>query len=433
MIDLHVANGDAAVFLGAEPRFSIVDALENTQRLDEAFFKSLIVAHQVRRRSAGVVRPRDADARGRPARSGRCSSSPSGTTATSCSTCPRSDAAVLDALERSRASSSSRTRSWRRCAAPAASRRRCGSATARTRSRSSSAAPIALAEIGHEDVERAVGAPVKHSFPSDYRRALQALNKGTPVTVENHNELAGSLHEVRARAGRHREGAEGKEARRAVQPVRIAQGFIGGVQVMTSLFGAPTLQQSRGRAVPRLPGAEGPHPQGAAQPAEPRAARRRCKREDAEPEIQGLIVGLLERESQTTPLSLFEREALITDVLHELFGLGPLEALLQRSRRSRTSWSTATTRSTSSAKGKLEETDIVFKDDAHLLQIIERIVSLVGRRIDESSPMVDARLRTARASTRSSRRWRSTARCCRSAASAPTGSAPQDLVERASR
>ena len=43
-------------------------------------------------------------------------------------------------------------------------------------------------------------------------------------------------------------------------------------------------------------------------------------------------------------------------------------------------------------EGKLEETDVVFKDDRHLLQIIERIVSVVGRRIDESSPMVDARL-----------------------------------------
>jgi Flp pilus assembly CpaE family ATPase len=50
-----------------------------------------------------------------------------------------------------------------------------------------------LADIGHEDVERAVGVPVKHSFPSDYRRALQALNKGTPVTVENHNDLSGAL------------------------------------------------------------------------------------------------------------------------------------------------------------------------------------------------------------------------------------------------
>ena len=46
LIDLHVANGDAAVFLGAEPRFSIVDALENTHRLDEAFFRGLIVRTQ---------------------------------------------------------------------------------------------------------------------------------------------------------------------------------------------------------------------------------------------------------------------------------------------------------------------------------------------------------------------------------------------------
>lgn len=50
-----------------------------------------------------------------------------------------------------------------------------------------------LAEIGHEDVERAVGSKVRHSFPSDYRRALQALNKGRPITLENHNELASSF------------------------------------------------------------------------------------------------------------------------------------------------------------------------------------------------------------------------------------------------
>src|SRR5205085_9358891 len=54
----------------------------------------------------------------------------------------------------------------------------------------------------------------------------------------------------------------------------------------------------------------------------------RVKREDAEPEIKGLIVGLLERESQTTPLSLFERDSLIQDFLHEIFGLGPLARLL---------------------------------------------------------------------------------------------------------
>ena len=91
------------------------------------------------------------------------------------------------------------------------------------------------------------------------------------------------------------------------------------------------------------------------------------------------------------PLSLFEREALISDVLNELFGLGPLEALLRDPSIS----DILVNRHDQvyvEREGKLEETDVVFKDDRHLLQIIERIVSVVGRRIDESSPMVDARL-----------------------------------------
>src|SRR3954464_8063263 len=54
----------------------------------------------------------------------------------------------------------------------------------------------------------------------------------------------------------------------------------------------------------------------------------RTRREDAEPEIRNLITGLLEHEMQTTPLSLQERDSLITDVINELFGLGPLEELL---------------------------------------------------------------------------------------------------------
>jgi pilus assembly protein CpaF len=117
----------------------------------------------------------------------------------------------------------------------------------------------------------------------------------------------------------------------------------------------------------------------------------RLRREDAEPEIRNLILGMVDRESAATPLSLFEREALITDVLNELFGLGPLEALLRDPAIS----DILVNRYDQvyvERDGKLEETDIVFKDDAHLMQIIERIVSSVGRRIDESSPMVDARL-----------------------------------------
>jgi len=114
-------------------------------------------------------------------------------------------------------------------------------------------------------------------------------------------------------------------------------------------------------------------------------------RAEAEPEIRGLIVALLDRESNSVPLSLFEREAMITDVLHELFGLGPLEPLLADPDISDILVNRADLIYVE-RNGKLEETSLVFKDDRHLLRIIERIVSSVGRRIDESSPMVDARL-----------------------------------------
>jgi pilus assembly protein CpaF len=117
----------------------------------------------------------------------------------------------------------------------------------------------------------------------------------------------------------------------------------------------------------------------------------RVRREDAEPEIRGLIIGMLETESQATPLSLFEREALISDVLNELFGLGPLEVFLRDPAISDILVNRYN-RIYVEREGKIEESETVFKDDKHLMQIIERIVSSVGRRIDESSPMVDARL-----------------------------------------
>ncbi len=115
------------------------------------------------------------------------------------------------------------------------------------------------------------------------------------------------------------------------------------------------------------------------------------KREDAEPEIRSLISEMLDREGQTTPLGVFERESLIGDVLNELFGLGPLEILLRDPGIS----DILVNRFDQiyvEREGLLEASPVVFKDERHLLRIIERIVSQVGRRIDESSPMVDARL-----------------------------------------
>jgi pilus assembly protein CpaF len=115
-------------------------------------------------------------------------------------------------------------------------------------------------------------------------------------------------------------------------------------------------------------------------------------RADAEPEIRSVVLAMLDRESSTVPLSLFERENLSSDVLDELFGLGPLEMLLKDPSISDILINKADLVFIE-REGRLEETDIVFRDDKHLMQIIERIVSAVGRRIDESSPMVDARLR----------------------------------------
>jgi pilus assembly protein CpaF len=91
------------------------------------------------------------------------------------------------------------------------------------------------------------------------------------------------------------------------------------------------------------------------------------------------------------PLSLFDRENVVQDVLHEVFGLGPLEVLLADPTISDILVNRAS-QVYIEREGRIEETEVIFRDDKHLMQIIERIVSAVGRRIDESTPMVDARL-----------------------------------------
>jgi pilus assembly protein CpaF len=92
-----------------------------------------------------------------------------------------------------------------------------------------------------------------------------------------------------------------------------------------------------------------------------------------------------------TPLSGPEKERLSLEVLDEVFGLGPLEPLLQDPTISDILVNGAKEVYVERA-GLLEETKIMFKDNAHLMHIIDKIVSAIGRRVDESSPMVDARL-----------------------------------------
>ena len=106
-------------------------------------------------------------------------------------------------------------------------------------------------------------------------------------------------------------------------------------------------------------------------------------------EVSRLAETVLAQEAM--PLSISERERLVNDVQHELFGLGPLEPLLKDPTISDILVNSHDTIYIE-RRGRIESTTVRFKDDEHLMRVIERIVSSVGRRIDESSPMVDARL-----------------------------------------
>jgi pilus assembly protein CpaF len=112
--------------------------------------------------------------------------------------------------------------------------------------------------------------------------------------------------------------------------------------------------------------------------------------EQVHAEVSRLAESVLAQEAM--PLSTSERDRLVNDVQHELFGLGPLEPLLADNTISDILVNAHGTIYVE-RRGKLEVTNVAFKDDEHLMRVIERIVSSVGRRIDESSPMVDARLR----------------------------------------
>jgi pilus assembly protein CpaE len=191
IIDLHLAYGDAAVYLGTEPRFSVIDALENVHRLDKAFLGGL-VGHA--RGGLSLL-----------ASSDRASATPVDSMSVRMLIeaaarhyryvvldVPRTDV-MVDALE-----PSSRiviVANQELATVRAATRL---SAALRQRYGKERLAVVvsrydAQAEIGQSDVERVLGTPVAHTFPSNYRIALEALNTGRPVVLDNHNKLAAAL------------------------------------------------------------------------------------------------------------------------------------------------------------------------------------------------------------------------------------------------
>jgi pilus assembly protein CpaE len=192
LIDLHVAYGDAALFVGAEPRFSVADALENVHRLDDSFLGTLVgrtkfgldLLASSDRALAGPMEVRavrsliDCAARHYP-----------------CVVLdvPRSDSTMLDALELVTTivvvanQELATLRSASRMAA--ALRQRYG----KDRVTIVVSRYDQVAEIGRKEIERVMGAPIAQAFPSNYRLALEALNVGRPLVLDNHNKLAASF------------------------------------------------------------------------------------------------------------------------------------------------------------------------------------------------------------------------------------------------
>jgi pilus assembly protein CpaE len=193
LMDLHLAYGDAAVFLGADARFSVLDALENLHRLDAQFLKSLVC-----RTVSGLDLLASAD---RPAtrlldvrRLGSVIQLAASQYAYTVLDVPRSDLTVLDTLDDVASlvvvanQELATVRNAGRMAAALRARYRKTNVTTvinRTDGRS---------EINQQDVEKAVGGTIAHQFPSDYRRALLAMHKGRPLALDNHNQLSASFN-----------------------------------------------------------------------------------------------------------------------------------------------------------------------------------------------------------------------------------------------
>jgi pilus assembly protein CpaE len=198
LIDLNVATGDAAVFLGVDPRFTVVDALENTQRLDENFFRGLVMhtpsgldllAASVRLLATQLDPQRVRTLVDFAVRYYRAI----------VIDVPRTDTAALDSLD---AASSifvvvnhelpTLSNAYRLVARL---RQKYGSdRISLLVNRSDKHSDISLS-----DIEKAVNARVKHVFPSDYKPALAAANHGQPLARSSEGRLAGSFHEfVRA-------------------------------------------------------------------------------------------------------------------------------------------------------------------------------------------------------------------------------------------
>lgn len=192
MVELQNAASDATLFTGAEPRFSIVDALDNTHRLDQVFFHNLVT--QIAPSTDLLASPERPPAGGLDPQRVRVVIDFAATLYKhTVIDLARSDRSILEALDQISTifvvvnQELATVKSASRVAAML--RDRYGrDKIALVLSRSDR-----NADISQSDIERAAGCSVVHTFPSNYRVALQALNKGRPVALDNHNDLSASF------------------------------------------------------------------------------------------------------------------------------------------------------------------------------------------------------------------------------------------------
>ncbi len=194
-VDLHMAHGDASVFLGVEPRFSVLDALENIHRLDQTYMKGLVTPTKAGLDLlAAANRPQLG-----PIDALRVRALIEFLTTTYpwvVLDCPRTDGTLMEALDTTATvlvvanQELATLRSASRLAATL--RQRCGTHRVKLAINRFDAE----SEIGRKDVERVMGGPIAYTFPSDYRAAVAALNKGEPLVLQNHTRLSAAFDEV---------------------------------------------------------------------------------------------------------------------------------------------------------------------------------------------------------------------------------------------
>jgi pilus assembly protein CpaE len=192
MLELQNGAGDAALFTGVEPRFSIIDALENTHRLDQIYFSNLVT--QIAPSTDLLASPERPPAGGLdPQRIKQVIGFASTLYKHTVIDLSRSDRAILEALDRLNAIYVVVNQEL----ATVKSASRMASMLVERYGRDKVALVLSRsdrdADIGQSDVEKATGCSVAHTFPSNYRVALQALNQGRPVALDNHNDLSASF------------------------------------------------------------------------------------------------------------------------------------------------------------------------------------------------------------------------------------------------